>query len=1319
MPTQALQLLGYMDYDTPNEVWVPGRHKTARNIIFKGPKGNKRAEIIPGTREIINSSLPATGTNVCIGRYWDSVKKRVFYFNFNSAGYHGIYIINNDESINTLIQTGVNTTGDPLGFLATVTIDSVDIFYGDSTIGDIIYFCDSLLRPTKINVNRFLAGTYNPIVRSYIDVAKAPPQMPIKCTYENDTTVNSNNLRNSLFQFIYRYWYDDNDKSVWSTASIVPLPNQPSLQLAQSDYTLNSRISIFIPTGPSNVTQIEVAFRYVKDGVVSSYFLISSFIKANLSLADNDIYWFKFYNDSNYIPILEEEQVLLQSLVPQKAGTQALLNGNVIAYGNITEGYDPVTPVLSVTPNYLSGQYMFDFNGLLFFATISGVDSGAQGTTMKIYLFGTGTNTAGAVTTLNNAQALFFINCVDGSNTAKGMTYNNGSDSLVVATGLAGVSTNLVANGWTQVSLVGNVLTMSYPSAITLLTSGTKTGGGGANFNTATYQLQPQSNYNYGIMYFDAYGKTNGAIVSAGGSFTTPANNGNMIYASMSIGHLPPSWAVYYQIVRSPNLTYANNLFWVTNGAFSDAQANILGLRYAYLEIDNINQYNDQIQASEGVVSYSFTPGDRVRIYGRFNADSSTATLGAVYDYEVLGTVNSVIINGIVKTGTFIKIYYPTADITSNFKFDGTQNFMSYQIQVYGYTKHAVDNNQTYFEFGRCYGIGNAGTATAYHIGIEQSQVVSGGVSSQPALIGIMNGDYFNRTRTVPIGQSYSLTSAHYSNGFGYISLGWTLNGGTSPITNSLYTVQTANQTSSNTLYPGDYTSANSPFLNLSSTTPITVRVRMSVPVSLDANGQTSTGVILQAVASSGAYTSVVANNGVSMVSGTSYNIVVDSYITIPPLNHLKIIITNASNFVNQQIGSTNLILDVIESVTIPIYETSFSDVYSMKINSNGRPSVYDPNAKQITNGVLFRFSRPYEPDTNINGMSYFFPENQDEFSKDFGSIVRMIVHQRELRIYQQIRVGVTGIYARYIKDQQGNNNLVTTDAIITPNNIQYYIGDFGLGNQPGGIISSGNVDWFYYVNKGYLCRLSQDGITPISDLYHMQTWAGANISAYNTDSSYQFGGKAKLLGTINYLKDRHPEVIFMLQGASDKTPYTLSWDEEENQFGSFYDYNCDQIICAGNKLFMFWNGRVFVQDNTSTNANFFGTQYKPSIDLVFGSDQPNIKKEFSSVGYTSPIQNLLPPTVPIWESPTVGHIKTSLGQQSALVYQNFDARENFYYSGFWRNAVYSNVYNIYDIVSGDYLKGLWLQMHLQCNTYGFTWMYSPFVNYRVSQKVL
>ena len=290
MPTQALQLLGYMDYDTPNEVWVPGRHKTARNIIFKGPKGNKRAEIIPGTREIINSSLPATGTNVCIGRYWDSVKKRVFYFNFNSAGYHGIYIINNDESINTLIQTGVNTTGDPLGFLATVTIDSVDIFYGDSTIGDIIYFCDSLLRPTKINVNRFLAGTYNPIVRSYIDVAKAPPQMPIKCTYENDTTVNSNNLRNSLFQFIYRYWYDDNDKSVWSTASIVPLPNQPSLQLAQSDYTLNSRISIFIPTGPSNVTQIEVAFRYVKDGVVSSYFLISSFIKANLSLADNDIY---------------------------------------------------------------------------------------------------------------------------------------------------------------------------------------------------------------------------------------------------------------------------------------------------------------------------------------------------------------------------------------------------------------------------------------------------------------------------------------------------------------------------------------------------------------------------------------------------------------------------------------------------------------------------------------------------------------------------------------------------------------------------------------------------------------------------------------------------------------------------------------------------------------------------------------------------------------------------------------------------------------------------------------------------------------------
>ena len=34
-----------------------------------------------------------------------------------------------------------------------------------------------------------------------------------------------------LFEFSYRYVYDNNEKSVWSSKSIVPLPQQPTIEL--------------------------------------------------------------------------------------------------------------------------------------------------------------------------------------------------------------------------------------------------------------------------------------------------------------------------------------------------------------------------------------------------------------------------------------------------------------------------------------------------------------------------------------------------------------------------------------------------------------------------------------------------------------------------------------------------------------------------------------------------------------------------------------------------------------------------------------------------------------------------------------------------------------------------------------------------------------------------------------------------------------------------------------------------------------------------------------------------------------------------------
>lgn len=1450
MPTQELPFLGQMNLDDPFAVLPQGAHVNASNLIFRGTGSNLQAQNILGTREITALTLPS-GVNVCIGRKYDAVINRVFYFNYNSLGTHGIYILNGDETVNTLIQTGTNTSGDPLGFDANVSIDSIDILYGDHVDGDILYYVDSLLRPTKININRYLAGAYNPILRNYIDVAKAPPQMPVKCVYENEsgnTTVTTtvlnggrstpvnllsgvttdfgsfptfsgslftangsfneftytgttntvtlnvnipvsynqtgivtaslllngstiagtsqsfysgfgsgtytnttavvlnngdkikvqfysttnivyttyffvmltgtltgtqltttstslltvNNVRNSLFQFKYRFVYDDNEKSVWSTNSIIPLPNQSYNTLTNNDFTLNSRISLFFSTGDVNVKKIEIAAKQVKDGATSDYFLIDSLDKTLLSIPSNDVYWYKFYNGDTYNSIDIKESILLQSLVPQTTACQALLNGNVLSYGNITEGYNAVNSSIGI--NLISASsYFFDYNGLLFFATVNGVDSGSKGTTLKLYLYGTGTNTSGTVTTLDNGAANFVINAVNGSGTSIGTTYNNSNNNPTVSSVLTAISASLVTNGFTQVSLVGNILTMSYPTDITLYSSGLSTTGVGSesphNSLGVTFAYPPKSNYTTGIMYFDGAGRTNGATVPLSASFTTSTDDNSVIgHPQLQINHRPPTWATSYSVVRSKNLTYNKRLTWVTNGAYADSNPNILGVQYAYLEIDNISEYNNLIQATQGVVGYTFAKGDRVRIYNIWDATGTAATLGAVYDYEVLGTVNSVIINGITKIGNFLQIYYPSADIAgnSNYKFDGSPNFLAYQILVYNYTSHSNTGNEVYFEFGKMFGIGNAGTVNAYHIGQEQTQTST---LSTPALVGIGNGDFFNRVRSVPIGQTYTYTALGFGNGFIYIAPQLTLTGST--FTNSLYSVQSSVQDQSNTLYPADYTSSKAFFLNASTTQSVTVRVRATIPVTVD--GSTSTGVLLQAVNSGGTYNLVTSVTPIAMVVNTAYNITVDSTIIVQPQGRLHFIIQNTSQVINQHVVGFTLTLDVVINVNIPIVESSFSDVYSLVTNSNGRPTLVDVNAKQTTYSTLFRYSEPYQLGTNINQTNLFYDLNSDEFTKDFGDIIRLKVHERELRVYQKIRVGVVGIYAKFIKDQTGTNSLVTSDTIITKNNINYYIGDNGL-SIPSALVTEGNVDYFPSINKGEIIRLSQDGMTSISSLYKIKSWSGVNVQKFSTDSAYTYGGKARIVGTYNYIKDRHGEVIFCLQGASDKTPYTISFDEDRNEFSSFYDFHPDQILCAGNKLITWLNGRVYVHDNSSAYNTFYGTSYPSKIELVCNKGG-QFKKDFTYLTYIAP-------STQTWTAANIADVTTSIGQQSNLIASDFDWREGRWDAPFQRDNNGAN-----GVIDGDYLKGEWLFVRLQLTSSTLATLNSASISFLESPK--
>jgi hypothetical protein len=183
------------------------------------------------------------------------------------------------------------------------------------------------------------------------------------------------------FQFSYRFVYDNNEKSVWSTKSIVPLPQQPTFNFTENDYLNNARISLSVSTGGVNVQKIELAFRETTNGLTSDLYLITQVDKTVAGILDNDIYTFQFYNDSIYslLDIIETAQ--LQDWVPQKANAAELANGNVLLYSGITEGYEKTDVVLQVETQTEESQYFIDNCGLL--------DADTYGYILLCYIHGT------------------------------------------------------------------------------------------------------------------------------------------------------------------------------------------------------------------------------------------------------------------------------------------------------------------------------------------------------------------------------------------------------------------------------------------------------------------------------------------------------------------------------------------------------------------------------------------------------------------------------------------------------------------------------------------------------------------------------------------------------------------------------------------------------------------------------------------------------------------------------------------------------------------------------------------------------------------
>lgn len=758
MRIERKQFSGVMNLDDPNEVIQNSHHSIAYDIIFKGSPGEMVAEGVLGNRSVTNSGLQS-GTNVCIGSYYDELKQRVFYFVYNSNGFDAIFVYNAiTRAISTLLMSKVDSLStEPLfDFSPDYPIASVNILYRSEDDGDILHWTDRNNRPMKLNIKEAeVAGkTYNGNwKKKYLTVARPMPLISPICKYEDDATTNINNLKSKLYQFRYRWIYRDNTKSTWSPWSRLFAPTDVDTIATEINPTKNNRISVKYNTGDDDVSRVEIAARQSIDNTFSDPFLVESIDKTGLF--DNTDLEYKFYNTEAYPSVDVSESNQLFDYIPLKANTQELLNGNVLIYGGITEGRTEnitpsVTKTLSLVQNTVTStpftmasynRYTFEYfpeynvtggNHYIIFDGLPQVGDSYSFSLSFRRDIGSGVESATVTITVPTLTS--------GQNTQQQVeailqTQLQANSTLQNYSLASGVSTlQLVEpgefNGKRGIKIAGNAGTKSwvldsYSFQYTYASgSGLPTDPTGVNI--ACYKHK--SRYSFGLCYFDEYGVTNGVISPDSMKVITPEIDSadlsgvqlTIPLIQFEISHQAPTWAKYFSFVRTKNLTVSDFKTIITTTTYKDT-----GAGYAYLDI---TEYQNN---KSGYPVYDFQKGDRVRIIGLKNAAES------VYDYAVLSYVKSSDVSGLPPDKFWLRLQYDASTMV-NF---GTGGYNNYYIEVYTPSLNASEENQIYYEFGETYPVIIDG-ANRYHTGMTQNQT-----ASLPAVYKFVRGDIYSRQR--------------------------------------------------------------------------------------------------------------------------------------------------------------------------------------------------------------------------------------------------------------------------------------------------------------------------------------------------------------------------------------------------------------------------------------------------------------------------------------------------------------------------------------------------------------------------------------------
>ena len=309
------------------------------------------------------------------------------------------------------------------------------------------------------------------------------------------------------------------------------------------------------------------------------------------------------------------------------------------------------------------------------------------------------------------------------------------------------------------------------------------------------------------------------------------------------------------------------------------------------------------------------------------------------------------------------------------------------------------------------------------------------------------------------------------------------------------------------------------------------------------------------------------------------------------------------------------------------------------------------------------------------------------------GSIQKLYAEDTNLIIFQESKVSKSLIDKDAIYSAEGNASVTSRNLVIGQN--VAFGGEYGISTDPESFAVNGYRKYFTDRDQNIVCRLSMDGITPISN-FGMIDFFRDKLST------------AKVGGVKGGWDAHNKQYVLSIEsnpsGKTGPEYNTLSFDESVKGWTSLFDYKPNQIISLNNNYFTANSGKLYIHytlaSNTTARGVFYGVNYNSNVTFVFNGN-PQMVKNFQTINYEGDsgwkmlsFNTNTDSTLPVSESVFASTLEQL--QQSLLI-NRFKAKEDKYFADLVNNTSSQNGEVIWGSSSSG-VKGFFGEVKMEVN---------------------